>query len=148
MKIITPLLLLTAVLIAPISTLAASPTEDFSVCVVDALNGKERKEFARLVFFAMAAHPEIQSFSKVTESDLDGTQKSIGEVFTRLLTVECAKELKAANDSDPLALQKAFELVGRVAMQELMNNAAVVEAMSGFAKHADMEAIQKAISAN
>ena len=139
-------LVLTSLVAVSVPTLAATPTEEFSVCLVDSLNGKERKMFARLVFFSMAAHPEIESFSKVKKSDLKNTSKSIGKIFTRLLTVDCPEELKAANDSDPLALQKAFELVGQVAMQELMTNDAVSEAMAGFAKHADMQAIQEAIS--
>ena len=141
---IFPLLLATLISVS-IPTLAATPTEEFSVCIVDSLNGKERKVFARLVFFSMASHPEIEIFSKVKKSDLEKTSKSIGKIFTRLLTVDCPGELKAANASDPLALQKAFELVGQVAMQELMTNDVVSETMSGFAEHSDMQAIQEAM---
>ena len=142
---ILPVLLVSLVALSS-PTFAATPTEAFSVCLVDSLNGKERKVFARLVFFSMAAHPEIESYSKIKKSDLENASKSIGKIFTRLLTVDCPKELKTANASDPLAIQKAFELVGQVAMQELMTNGAVAEAMAGFGKHADMQAIQKLLS--
>lgn len=146
MKNAISLLLLASLLAVSMPTSAATPTEEFSVCLVDSLNGKERKVFARLVFFSMAAHPEIESFSKIKKSDLKKTSKSIGKIFTRLLTVDCPGELKAANDSDPLALQRAFELVGQVAMQELMTNDAVSEAMAGFSKYADMQAIQNVVT--
>ena len=138
--------LLASVMSVSSPALAATPTEEFSVCLVDSLNGKERKMFARLVFFSMAAHPEIEKYSKVKKSDLKKTSKSLGEIFTRLLTVDCPNELRAANADDPLALQKAFELVGQVAMQELMTNGAVSESMAGFSKYADMQAIQEVIS--
>jgi len=43
-------------------------------------------------------------------------------------------------------MQRAFELVGQVVMQELMTNTTVVETISGYTKCADMAAIQQTVA--
>lgn len=129
------------VLLLPFSAYPATPTEDLGTCLIDALNGKERKQLAKWIFFAMASHPEISSFSNATSQDIESTDKSVGQLVTRLLTEDCPSEMRLANDSNPLALQKAFELVGQVAMQEIMTSPQVNEAIVGYAKYADMDKI-------
>ena len=73
---------------------ADSPTDVLSGCLVDSLNGKERKAFAKSVFFAMAAHPEISEFSKVKKRHILKSDKALGAIFTRLLSEDCPNELK------------------------------------------------------
>ena len=116
-------------------------TAEFGRCLVDALNGKERKTLARWIYFAMAAHPEIEQFSNISQSDKNATDRFVGGLITRLLTENCATEFKVAQKSDPQAVEKAFELVGQVAMQELMNNDSVMTAITSYAQYADMEKI-------
>ena len=67
-------------------------------------------------------------------------------MITRLLTVDCPTELTAANKSDPMAINKAFELVGRVAMQELMSNQDTMQALTNYAKYTDQEKINVLLS--
>jgi len=113
---------------------------------VDSLSGKERKELAKWIYFAMAAHPDITAYAKVTESDRLNTDKYIGSLITRLLVENCPAELNAAQKADPLAMKKAFELVGQVAMQELMTNGNVVSAISGYVRHADQKKISSVMA--
>ncbi len=140
------ILVLSLVVGAGVPAIAATPTETFSTCMVDALNGKERKTLAKWIFFAIAAHPEISSFANASKADIDATDKYVGELITRLLTTDCPAELKAANDSDPMALQAAFEVVGAVAMQELMANDAVTRAISNYTNYADMDRINQVVA--
>ena len=120
---------------------SATPTQSLGACLVDSLNGKERKQLAKWIYFAIAAHPEISDFSKASSKDIDSTDQYIGGLVTRLLTVDCPTEMKLANDLDPLAMQQAFELVGQVAMQELMTNENVMSSITGYIKYADMDKI-------
>ncbi len=128
------------------ATAAQSVTNIFASCMVDALNGKERKNLAKWVFFAVAAHPEIKSYSKATPQDIETSDKYVGALITRLLTDNCPTELQAASKEDPLALQKGFQLVGQVAMQELMADQSVMQAISNYARYADQDKINQVLS--
>lgn len=141
-KIIT----LTTILAFSASASANSATDTFAQCLVDNLNGKERKSLAKWIFFAIGSHPEIKSYSNATEDAVDESNKYVGELISKLLLVNCPEELKSANKSDPLAIQKAFELVGQVAMQELMTNTDTMQALTNYTKYADLEKITKLLA--
>lgn len=125
----------------PLHAHSATPTEDLSTCLVDTLNGKERKELMKWIFFAMASHPEISPFSKVNSDDRESSDKLMGDLVTRLLTEDCPDEMKLAHASNPLAIEKAFEVVGQVAMQELMTNQQVNQSIANYSQYADTNKI-------
>ncbi|MES1196175.1 MAG: hypothetical protein ABUL58_04435 [Steroidobacter sp.] len=118
---------------------ADSAADEFGRCMSDALNGKERKQLAKWIFFAMAAHPDIKIYSNITEKDIKVTDEYVGKLVTRLLTENCPDELVKANSTDPNALEKAFEMVGAVAMQELMSNKDVMSSITGYARYTDQD---------
>lgn len=124
------------------SALANSASEKLGTCMVDTLNGKERKSLAKWIFLAMSTHPEINIYSKATAKDIESSDEYVGKLITRILTVACPEELTLANKSDPLAIQKAFETVGRVAMQELMSNQETMKALNNYTQYADQEKIK------
>jgi len=138
-------LLLSLALLGALTTsspiLANNYTEQLGSCLIDSLNGKERKNLGKWVFLAIAAHPEIAPLSKATNDDRLATDKYVGELITRLLTENCPQELVKANNADPMALNHAFELVGKVAMQELMTNDATMRALTNYAHFTDQEKI-------
>lgn len=123
-----------------------SSTQDFATCLADSLNGKERKELAKWIFLSISVHPNLKEFSKVSIEIRDKTDKYIGSLITRLLTENCPSELRLASESDPLALQKGFEFVGQVAMQEIMTNTETMKALSGYARYTDQSKIAATIS--
>lgn len=129
-----------------VPTMAASPIDTFSTCMVDTLNGKERKGLAKWIFFSIGAHPEISSFSNATEADLEASDKYVGALITRLLTDDCPEEFRAASESDPKALEKAFTQVGQIAMQELMVDDDVERTIMNYSKHVDMEKIEQVLA--
>ena len=91
-----------------------SSTDALSVCMVDNLNGKERKSLAKWIFFSMGAHPEIKSYLKVSARDIRVSDENVGALITRLLTVDCSARLKTAYSSDPASVEKSFELVAGI----------------------------------
>lgn len=125
---------------------ADSLTNELANCLVDNLNGKERKNLAIWIFLSMAAHPEIKSYSNASPKDIKESDEFVGKLLTRLLTVDCSNQLKKAHSSDPLAGQKAFELVGKVAMQELMANEDVMKSLTNYVQYADLEKVNKILS--
>lgn len=121
----------------------AAPASDLlGECMIDSLTGKERKQLAQWIFFAMAAHPDIKEYSKVTLESQKSTNETIGKLVTRLLTENCVDQVKvAAKEDGQDAIRGAFELVGKVAMQELMTNKEVAASIAGYAKFVDNEKI-------
>ena len=94
----------------------------------------------------MAAHPEIIMYTKISAEDTNSSDRFIGGLISRLMTEDCPNEMKSASKVDPLAIEKAFELVGQVAMQELMTNQNVNASITSYAKYADQEKINKLLS--
>jgi hypothetical protein len=123
---------------------AAGPNSiELGKCLTDNTNGKERKDLARWLFIAMGTHPEIKQLSAATGADLDAASKSTGALFTRLLTENCAAQMRSATETDGKdAIQAAFATLGQVAMQELMSDKDVNAAFSGFERYVDKKKVE------
>ncbi len=120
----------------------ASPQADpLGTCLVDSLDGKERKRLARWVFFSIAAHPEIKPYLSASQQDIDSNDQWVGKLVTRLLVEDCPGELEAASKKDPRAIEGAFELVGEVAMHEIMRNQQVTDAIGKYGLYTDQDKI-------
>jgi len=143
MKNSIKVIILSLGLIIGLPAFANTPTNVFATCLVDNLNGKERKNLAKWIYLAMAAHPEIKSLSSANSNDIQKSDKYIGKLITKLLTINCPTELNKATKSNPNALEQGFGLVGKVAMQELMTNKKVTKALENYIEYTDLEKIKK-----
>jgi len=111
-----------------------------ATCLVESMTGKERKVMAKWMFFAMAEHPEIKVYSKITTAEKDSVDSDMGRILVRLLTEDCLLQTKASiklNGNN--ALYDAFGVVGKFAMQELTGDTSVSKAFSGYSKYIDKE---------
>ena len=146
-KLSLVLIVLTSALLSG-PAVAGTASDALGTCMIDFLNGKERKELGKWVFLAMSAHPEIEQFANVSDQLRDESNQYIGGLIMRLLTEDCEEEASLAMSSENnVALTSAFELVGRVAMQELMTDSNVSSAIGGFEKYLDsakLEALRSA----
>ncbi|QDP01619.1 hypothetical protein FNC98_09895 [Thalassotalea sp. PS06] len=123
---------------------ANTQSDQLASCMVDSLNGKERKKLAQWIFFAMSAHPEIEVYSRVTQENRDETDQYIGNLLTRLLTKDCPEQASAVlKSSNSTGMGNAFRLVGQVAMRELMTNSNVSNAIANFEQHMDSAKISQ-----
>lgn len=125
---------------------AQSATDALGRCLADNTTGKDRKDLARWIFSAMASHPDMKPLSAVTTADLDAVSRTAGGLFTRLLADTCPKEAKAAMDSGgTAAIQTGFQVLGQLAMQELMTNPQVGASMTVLERHIDKGRIDAAL---
>ena len=124
--------------VATTSSFAEPATQALGHCFTDNTTGKERKELARWLFTAMAAHPELQALSNVTPADREAASRTTAAIFTRLLADACPKETQAAKaEGGSRAVQAGFGLLGEMAMQELMSDPQVAGTLSGLEKYVD-----------
>jgi hypothetical protein len=129
------------------SSFAGSSSDAAGLCFANSTTGKDRINLAKFYFTAMAVHPEVTSLSNITAENTDQINKAVGALYTRLLTVDCNKEIKEAVKLDgPTALPTTFATLGRLAMQELVGNPAVNIALAHrLDKHVDPKIIKAAI---
>lgn len=131
--------------IAGVPALAASATDNLSVCLADSTTGKERKELARWVFMAIAAHPEIKDISRVTPEVRGAANKSMAALVTKLMTETCASQTRLAHKEGGNAIKNAFEVLGKLAMQELMSDAGVSQSTQEFTRHLDAKKFESVL---
>ena len=135
------------------STFIAAPafagpaTNALSTCVADNTTGKDRKDLAQWIFVAMTVHPDIQPYSQVSEDDRDGLDRKLAALATKLITEDCRAQAKAAIESDGSeSFKVAFGALGQLAMQELMSDPSVNEAVGRYAKYLDKAKFEAAFS--
>jgi hypothetical protein len=117
-------------------------------CLADNTTGKDRKDLARWIFVAMAAHPEIHDIANPTEALADRTYVTMGNLVTRLLAENCPEEVKAVvkgSDSSRV-MRQAFERLGQLAMMELMSNRDVASSVSRFEQYVDKDKLASVLS--
>jgi hypothetical protein len=131
---------------AAFSLPANANPQALAACLTDSLNGKERKQLAKWIYFSIAAHPEMKPYSNVSVDARTETDKYVAALVTRLLVDDCASQFRVAQKADPTSLRKAFELVGQVAMQEIMTNPDVTSAISSYGQYIDQKRINSILT--
>lgn len=130
----------------PLQGFAGPGADSLSSCMAESMTGKERKQVAQWLFFAMAKHPDMAKFSFITRSDEDKINQFVGTLITRLLTENCPAQTKrAVTEEGSVGMSNAFESLGRVAMQELLADKEVTGYFSGYEKFLDKEKLNALI---
>jgi len=136
-----------AALISAAPTFAGLYTDDLSRCIVDSTTVEDRTNLMKWIFVSMAQHPSVSAFAAVKPTDVDAANKTIGELFMRLLTESCVEKARDAIRIENVgALQASFQVLGQVASVDLASDPNVRNAMSGLDKYVDkskLEALSK-----
>lgn len=148
MRLISALMLCLSFLLPHAAFAAPTPSERLGTCLADSTTGKDRKELARWIFMAMAAHPDINELSAASQEQIIQSNKNMAALVTRLLTETCVTEVRAAmadgnNGSNGSSnLFQAFKTLGEVAMRELMGNRNVTKSVSDYTQYLDKKKIE------
>lgn len=124
---------------------SATAKDELSACLAAATSGRDRIELAKWMFTLMAAHPKVVDLSNITPVQRTEIASRVGQIFTRLLTVDCKTESIAAKNANPQAFKDSFEALGKVAIVELMGNPSVTAATNEISKYIDNKAIEDAL---
>jgi len=111
--------------------------ETLSQCVVARTNGEDRVIAARFVIAGMAAGPRMADLTRVDSAKLDEAGRKFAALFTRLLTRDCLMQTRAASTGDHVAdaFRVAGEAIGRIAVQELLNDPAASAKLGEFTQY-------------
>ncbi len=136
MKTYVILIVLAATLLTPIMARSSQEAQRLGICLTDSLNGKERKNLAKWIYFGMSAHSIMRPYSNITRKEKEKLDKYVADLITRLLTKDCPKQTASAfKENGSEGLKYAFGVVGKVAMQELMNEPKVSRSLGAFEKY-------------
>lgn len=137
----------TVIMSSPAAAFADS-ISSLTQCVADSTTGKQRKELARWIFLSMSSHPDLRQYiGTKAENDIEPTNKVTADLYVALISEQCAKEANAAfKEHGSAAIVKAFEVLGALAMQELMSNKETEAAMGAFEKYVDASKVQAALA--
>jgi hypothetical protein len=131
-----------------VSAQGEQPVDALKKCLADNTTGKDRKDLAKWVFLAMAAHPEMKQHMNATASAAaDESSRTMAALVTRLLTDSCVNETKAViqDGQGSRSLQLAFESLGQLAMRELMADNSVQASMGLFERYIDQQRFTEAL---
>lgn len=133
--------LLSGIALSAGPALAATPeSEAFGQCLIGKTTGDDRLLLARWITFAFASHPIVHDALSIDASKLPETDKNMADLVMVLLTERCSVEAKAAVAAEgnvAVAMQKAFEMLGVVASQEVMMHPATQAQIGAFGNYLD-----------
>lgn len=142
-------LVVVAVTLAVAVPAGAAPVDALKTCLADSTSGKDRKDLARWIFLAMAAHPEMKPHAAANAAAAaDEASRTMGALVTRLLTVSCLNETRAVMETGKgsESMQIAFQGLGQLAMQELMTDKVVQDSMALFERYLDDKRLSEAFA--
>jgi hypothetical protein len=113
-------------------------------CLADNTSGKDRKDFAKWIFLAMAAHPELKQYvNSNAATGMERSSRTVAALVTRLLTDACVNETRAAMKIEPESLRLALEELGELAVQELIADKSVREAIVLVVRYLDPALLER-----
>jgi hypothetical protein len=117
--------------------------DDLGKCLVSATTKDDRSNLIRWLFVAAAQHPAVKPISVISPAQQDESDKAMGALIMRLLTDSCKTDAqKAIQYEGPVTIQIAFEVLGKVAGQELFSSPEVTANLKGLAKYIDADKIK------
>jgi hypothetical protein len=117
--------------------------DDLGKCLVAATTKDDRIALIRWLFVAASHHAAVKTIMTVTPTQQDESDKIIGALTTRLLTESCKSEAqKALQYEGAVTFQLAFEVLGKVAGQELFTSPDVAASMKGLSKYIDADKLK------
>ena len=122
-------------------------SDELTKCIVESSSTEDVETFARWMFATISLHPAVEPLASVTNKQRDEANKQCADLFTRLISVSCVEQAKKALKYEGQAgFESSFNVLGQMAMRELLMNPKVNAGMSDFEKHFDREKLESAIN--
>lgn len=114
--------------------------DDLSRCLVAETSARDKTDLVRWIFANAALHPEVASIATVSPENRQAVNRAAGTLLQRLLTESCRKQTEVAVKYEGTeTFRSSFEMLGRVAMQELMTHPGVQGGFQEFLKFVDQQ---------
>ncbi len=132
---------LAAVMALPVMATAAHAgpsTDALAQCLVRSTTVEDHDVLERWIFAMVTRHPSVASMTSISDAQRKDINQKAGALFTRLLTDNCATEVKKAyKDEGEPAIEAAFANLGATAMQDIMSDPSVQAAGGDIQPYVD-----------
>ncbi|WP_334069596.1 hypothetical protein [Acinetobacter colistiniresistens] len=115
----------------------AGPTVDqLSDCLVKATTAADKTTVLQWTFTALAAHPDLKSFSNVTPEQKTQLDQKLAQVLQRVIVEQCSTQTKAVIQAEGIqAVGQAFQQLGQSAGQDIIKDPAVRQQLQGTLRY-------------
>ena len=112
-------------------------------CLVKSTNNRDRNKLIKWIFRVYGDHPEVSYMVEISEREKKIIDKDVADIFTRLLSDDCINETKKAKKYEgDNALITAFQILGKVAANGIMDNPNVTSSINKFSYLVDSEKLK------
>ena len=115
-------------------------TDEMAKCLVTSTNDRDRTRLVKWIFRVYGDHPEVTYMVDLSDREKKVIDKDIADVFTRLLSEDCADETKKALAYEgENVMFTAFRTLGQVAAQGFNVNPSVERSINKFTEFLEYE---------
>ena len=131
---------LSIILISFNLNLFAGPfTDDFAKCLVTKTTAQEKTDLVKWIYVTISFHPQLSQMSNLTAEDVEMANIRVADYMTNVFAYKCNDELnQAIKYEGEESVFYAFELLGELAMGELMQDQGVTAASELFIQYVDL----------
>ncbi len=128
--------------------LKAGPfTDEFSKCIIVKTTSQEKTDLVRWIYVTMSFHPQLADMSNLSSNDVEMVNIRVADYMTNLFAYKCNKELvQAIKYEGEDSIISAFELLGEIAISEIMTDEGVAIASEFFSQYLDESILAEALN--
>ena len=113
-------------------------SDDMARCLVKSTSQDDKTALVRWVFAITSLHPGVADVAAMSAEMREQSDRTIAALFERLVTIDCRNESRdAIRYEGPQSFEQSFQVLGEVAMTELMAHSAVGAGFQAFTKYID-----------
>ena len=117
--------------------IAGPAVDQLSDCLVKATTAADKTTVLQWTFTALAAHPDLKSFSNVTPEQKNQLDQKLAQVLQRVIVEQCSTQTKAVIQADGIqAVGEAFQQLGQ--SQDIVKDPAVRQQLQGTLRYIDL----------
>ena len=122
-----------------LNTVAGPYTDDFAKCLVTKTTAQEKTDLVKWIYVTISFHPQLSQMSNLTAEDVEMANIRVADYMTNVFAYKCNDELnQAIKYEGEESVFYAFELLGELAMGELMQDQGVTAASELFIQYVDL----------
>ena len=122
-----------------INSFAGPFTDDFAKCLVTKTTAQEKTDLVKWIYVTISFHPQLSQMSNLTAEDVEMANIRVADYMTNVFAYKCNDELNQATKYEgEESVFYAFELLGWLAIGELMQDQGVTAASELFIQYVDL----------
>jgi len=122
-------------------------TDEFAKCIVMKTTTQEKTDLVRWIYVTMSFHPQLMDLSNLTADDVEMANIRIADYMTNVFAYKCNEELNMAIEYEgEESVYYAFELLGEIAMTEILEDEGVSAASELFIGYIDVSIFEEILN--